>query len=188
MVTRPNWLDLERKASRREGNQLELAGVGRLVKIADLSAPGSLKSSRHCLFPIINTFSLSLCLSFFLSLSLSFSLSLFLSFFFAGFLAFDLVSQPNSLKTIAVDQKRNVFDEPIRKAVRERDYFLFRLCLNSYFGSLCFSFLGFVALTTYTIYISVFIDEIRYYSTETQISECLFILKYYINFLRCNFL
>ena len=87
MVTRPNWLDLERKASRREGNQLELAGVGRLVKIADLSAPGSLKSSRHCLFPIINTFSLSLCLSFFLSLSLSLSLSLFLSFSLSSSLA-----------------------------------------------------------------------------------------------------
>ena len=26
MVTRLNWLDLERKASRRQGNQLELAG------------------------------------------------------------------------------------------------------------------------------------------------------------------
>ena len=98
MVTRPNWLDLERKASRREGNQLELAGVGRLVKIADLSAPGSLKSSRHCLFPIINTFSLSLCLSFFLSLSLS--LSLFLSFSLSLFLSFSLSSSLASLLSI----------------------------------------------------------------------------------------
>ena len=132
MVTRLNWLHLKRKASRREGNQLDPARIGRLVKIADLSAPGSLKSSRHCLFPIINTYSLSL--------SLSTSLSFFLLFYSLVFLLSISWACSNSCKTIAVDQKRNVLDEPIQKAVRVRDYYLLRLCLDSFYDSFRFLF------------------------------------------------